>query len=260
MKKTRPRLLVVDESHHGHHRIYSEYTVSALAESLKDYADVAYAIPSPIPGVDARHLTVTTPEPKFIRLLRRIERATGMPLCTQAKWRWLRSLAMQEQIDAMLLLNGDLYLHSRGPIPSLPCRWIPLVMHPRFLRLPSEPDTSRYLTSKAVPFVYVLDDGIRTSLERHIAKPVYKFPDLSNDAVASRADWANEIHRRRKNRKVVGVFGAMNTHKNVGGVLSLAAARQDLFFIVAGMPFLHQLSSTERQAVQQANSAPLQGR
>ena len=244
--------MLVDETHSGHHRIYSEYTVSALSAALKDRADVVYAIPLPIPNVNARHVPTTTPEPKFIRLLRRMERATGYPVCRQAKWRWLSSLAIREQIDAMLLLDGDSYLHQRGGVPSLPCRWIPLVMHPRFLRLPSQPDTSRYLRSENVPFVYVLDEGVRAGLERHIDKPVYKFPDLSNAAVACRPDWASEIERRRRDRKVVGVFGAVNAHKNIGGVLAVASVRQDLFFVIAGIPFLHKLSPAERQAVRSA--------
>lgn len=246
------RVLFFDEASLGHHAIWIEESVRALADE-ETGAEVLYAFPHALP-VCATH--VSYKEPAIHKYLRRIQRYTGLPVYTAAKWRCLGRLVRRHSVDRVILMYMDDLLNPTF-VPTVPFRWVGVYFHPRFIRKPSESSPIETLRSPSCEALYVLDGGVQVELAKQTRKPVFKIPDFCPTNCSGPTTKTTLLTEQAQGRPIVGIIGPVTSHKNIGGILSVAQMRDDLHFLIAGPCFPRSITSLERSllanAVKQTN-------
>lgn len=246
------RVLFFDEASLGHHAIWIEESVRALADE-ETGAEVLYAFPHALP-VRATH--VPYKEPASHKFLRRIQRHTGLPVYTATKWRCIRDLVQRHAVDRVILMYVDDLLNPTF-VPTIPFRWVGVYFHPRFIRKPSEASPIETLRSPSCEALYVLDGGVRAELAKQTGKPVIKIPDFCPTTRSGPTKKTDLLSNHARGRPIVGIIGPVTSHKNIGGILSVAKMRDDLHFLIAGPCFPRSITSQERSllanAVKQTN-------
>jgi glycosyltransferase involved in cell wall biosynthesis len=229
-----------------------EEAVRALTDK-RGTAEVLYAFPYALP-VDARHIPYR--EPRSHKYLRRIQRHTGIPVYTAAKWRSIGRLVRRHRVDRVILMYLDDLLNPEF-VPTIPFRWIGVYFHPRFIREPAQSSPIETLRAPSCEALYVLDGGVQVELAKQTGKPVFKIPDFCPTDCSGPTTKTKLLTEQAKGRPIVGVIGPITSHKNIGGILDVAKRRSDLHFLVAGPYFPRAVTNRERalltDAVQQTN-------
>lgn len=242
------RLLLFDEAFLGHHAIWMEEILRALAEVAPEH-ELLYAFPHAVEAVGTH---IEWREPKWHHVLRKVQRWTGRPWLAAAKWRAIRKLAEQARADRVLLLYADEFLHPAYR-PSVAFEWVPIYFHPRFLRGDSAAPPLATLASSGCPFVYVLDSGVVEALSAVLHKPVVRIPDFCPAASRRETARCDAVRTAAAGRPVIGAIGPVTRHKNVGTLLRIAQQRQDWHFLIAGVVFPKALSAEERTLLAEAS-------
>ena len=246
------RVLFYDTAYLGHHAIWMAESVRALVDEQTG-AKVLYAFPHTLP-VCATHVAYR--EPASHKYLRRIQRHTGLPVYTAAKWRAISKLARQHLVDRVILMYLDDLLNPTF-VPTIPFQWVGVYFHPRFIRKTSEPSPLGTLRSASCEAIYVLDDGVRADLAKQTGKPVFKIPDFCPTQCSGATARTKLLSDQSCGRPIVGIIGPVTSHKNIGGILSVAKSRHDLHFLIAGPSFPRSVTTHERKlladAVRQSN-------
>jgi len=245
------RVLFFDEASLGHHAIWIEESVRALADE-ETGAEVLYAFPHALP-VRATH--VPYKEPASHKYLRRIQRYTGRPVYTTAKWRCLGRLVRRHAVDRVILMYVDDLLNPTF-VPTVPFRWVGVYFHPRFIRKPSELSPIETLRSPSCEALYVLDGGVRVELAKQTGKPVFKIPDFCPTNCSGPTTKTKLLIEQAQGRPIVGIIGPVTSHKNIGGILTIAKRRDDLHFLIAGPFFPQSITSHERMLLADAVKQP----
>jgi glycosyltransferase involved in cell wall biosynthesis len=245
------RVLLFDEAFLGHHAIWMEETLRALVE-IAPHVELTYAFPYAFDGFDGH---VEWKEPARHHVLRKLQGLTGRPWLAAAKWRSLARLVTRSRVDRVLMLYADEFLHP-AYTPRVDFQWVPVYFHPRFLRGdPMQPPLAT-LQADSCPFVYVLDEGIRSGLAELIGKPVVKIPDFCPTECGPETARCQAVRRAAAGRPIVGAIGPVTRHKNVGGLIEVAKRRPEWHFLIAGLVFPKALSEAERRLVDEARSMP----
>lgn len=241
-----------DTAYLGHHSVWMEESVRALVDARPN-AEVLYAFPHALP-VNATH--VAYKEPSNHKYIRRIQRHTGLPAYTFAKWRCLSRLVRQHAVDRVILMYLDDLLNPAF-VPTVPFQWVGVYFHPRFIRRPSESSPIKTLRSPSCEALFVLDGGVRAELARQTGKPVFKIPDFCPTNCSGPTKKTELLANKASSRPIVGIIGPVTSHKNIGGILSVAQQRNNLHFLIAGPYFPQAITSHERSllanAVKQTN-------
>lgn len=245
------RVLFFDEAYLGHHAVWMEESVRALVDAQPD-VQALYAFPHTLP-VRATHIPYR--EPASHKYLRRIQRHTGFPVYTVAKWRAISRLARQHFVDRVILMYLDDLLNPAF-VPTMPFQWVGVYFHPRFIRKPSEAGPLATLRSQSCEALYVLDAGVRAELAKQTNKPVYKIPDFCPTHCSGPTAKTALLGDRSRGRPIVGIIGPVTSHKNIGGILSVAKHRSDLHFLIAGPFFPKSVTNGERKLLAAARRQP----
>ncbi|MBC8044593.1 MAG: hypothetical protein IAF08_14235 [Rhizobacter sp.] len=115
-------------------------------------------------------------------------------------------------------------LHFRQPLAYMPLRrgWL-------------EPDA--VLRTSRCYAVAALDEFVAVKLHRKIGKPVFHFPDITDESAPDLSlPVVQEIQRLAKGRKIVGLLGALEDRKGIFTLLEAAkkAVGESYFFLFAG--------------------------
>jgi glycosyltransferase involved in cell wall biosynthesis len=240
-KSSALRVMFYDTAYLGHHSVWMEESVRALVDAQSN-AEVLYAFPHALP-VKATHVAYR--EPCSHKYLRRIQRYTHLPVYTAAKWRCLSRLVRQHAVDRVILMYLDDLLNPAF-VPSIPFQWAGVYFHPRFIRNPCESSPIETLRSPSCEALYVLDSGVRTELAKLAGKPVFKIPDFCPTNRSGPTSKTELLANQANSRPIVGIIGPVTSHKNIGGILSVAQQRKDLHFLIAGPYFPQAITSHER--------------
>lgn len=245
------RVMFYDTAYLGHHSVWMEESVQALADTQPG-VEVLYAFPHALP-VKATH--VPYKEPASHKYLRRIQRHTGLPVYSAAKWRCISGLVQRHAVDRVILMYVDDLLNPTF-VPTVPFQWIGVYFHPRFIRKPSEPSPIETLRSSSCEALYVLDGGVRADLAKQTGKPVFKIPDFCPTNCSGPTKKTELLANQAQRRPIVGIIGPVTSHKNIGGILSVAKRRDDLHFLLAGPSFPRAITSNERTLLANAVKQP----
>lgn len=234
-------VMFYDTAYLGHHSVWMEEAVRALVDTQPD-AKVLYAFPNALP-VRATHVPYR--EPASHKYLRRIQRHTGLPVYTVAKWRAIGRLARRHHVDRVILMYLDDLLNP-AYVPQMPFRWAGVYFHPRFIRKASAPSPLATLRSRSCEALYVLDAGVRAELAAQTGKPVFKIPDFCPTHCSGPTAKTRLLYDQSRGRPIVGIIGPVTSHKNIGGILAVAQIRHDVHFLLAGPAFRRSVTKHER--------------
>ncbi len=122
-----------------------------------------------------------------------------------------------------------------------PYRWSGVFFHPWHLRAPAGDAARTYVAAErllklpACPGVAVLDAGVRATLEGRLGKPVFAFPDETDESILSiPSRLVHHIRERARGRKVIGLVGELSRRKGIVSFLRAARRAPDWFFLLAG--------------------------
>jgi hypothetical protein len=223
------RLLLFDETIQGHHSMWMEQIALALSRMLGPN-ELYYAFPTPLP-VTATH--IYWKEPFHHRLLRFVSNQMSTTIHVSRCWAALDSLARRHQIDRVLLMLGDPFLHAHYlPRPSF--EWVPIYFHPTHLRGSAAANTDRALKASDCPFIYVLDETIRDQLSRDVGKPVYKMPDFFDSTRSGPTPRTELLLRHAAGKPVICAIGPITPHKGIGPLVQIAERRPDWHILLVG--------------------------
>ena len=243
------RLLLFDEAFLGHHAIWMEETLRAV-QDIAPQVDLMYAFPYAFENFDGH---VEWREPARHHLLRKVQGITGRPWLAAAKWASLARLVKKHRIDRVLMLFADEFLHPTYK-PRVDFQWVPIYFHPRFLRGDPIPPPLATLEASSCPYLYVLDEGIRTALAELTGKPVVKIPDFCPTECGPETSRCQAVRHAAAGRPIVGAIGPVTRHKNVGRLIEVAKRRPEWHFLIAGLVFPKALSEAERKQVDEART------
>lgn len=235
------RVMFYDTALMGHQPVWMEESIRALVAENTG-AEVMYAWPHAF-AVTATHIRFSAPNSH--NYFRRIQRHTGMPVYTAAKWRRIGDLVRRHAVDRVVLMYLDDLLSPKY-VPRIDFNWVGVYFHPRFIRKPSEPSPIETLRSPSCEGLYVLDGGVQAELAKQIAKPVLKIPDFCPTDCSGPTTRTELLADQSLSRPIVGIIGPITSHKNIGGILSIAARREDLHFLIAGPYFPRSITRNER--------------
>ncbi|ABQ27934.1 glycosyltransferase family protein [Geotalea uraniireducens] len=128
-----------------------------------------------------------------------------------------------------------------------PYVWSGLYFAPERLRVPT-PVRDAPLFSSGCKSVALLDEGVKETLERELAKPVISFPDFADlSAPDMNYPVVGQIKERARGRKIVGLFGCIDKRKGTLMLVEVAKKLVDegLFFVFAGVFYKYTFTRKE---------------
>ncbi len=289
LRQRRLTVALADERWRGHHPTYfKEFTASLLRlghrvialcrepAELRDHAAQTCADLGVAVDDSLRAAVLAEPRrPPFIP-----GRFDHDPLSTVARWRLLRralDTAEREsgwRADFVFLPWLDSYLRF-SPSASLPSRilarpWGGLYFRNHhfattdrggFARSLAKGD--RCLRDSACRAVGVLDERYARTMENHSGRPVFQFPDITNESEpVPRGELAAEVLSRAGGRKIIGMVG-LERRKGFLTMLRIAeatAGREPWFFVAGGCYCPETCTEDERRYAESVHERVRAGR
>lgn len=142
-----------------------------------------------------------------------------------------------------------------------------LYFHPRHLRVKAQYSWLRrgpfnrdsVLRSCYCRSVAVLDEGIAQELSKRLmGKPVVSFPDITNEGYSDLPQELEEVRRKAKERKIIGLLGSLEKRKGLLEFMCHTRAMKDqaVFFLIVGVVAEYSFTQEEIKSINSFMNEP----